>query len=100
VDRLAQALVLLGEDEVRAPRAVVGLEDGLGGAHGGDASASPGWRAALSRARVLTLAGGCGEGVGPRAQGHRALRVTNRQIESDPRTVARALAAALSARAA
>ena len=34
VDRLAEALVLLGEDEVRAPRAVVGLEDGLGGAHG------------------------------------------------------------------
>jgi len=49
---------------------------------------------------VLTLAGGCGEGVGPRAKGHRALRVTVRQIESDPRTVARALAAALSARAA
>src|SRR6185295_14570001 len=34
VDRLAEALVLVGEDEVRAPRAVVGLEDGLGGAHG------------------------------------------------------------------
>jgi hypothetical protein len=35
VDRLAQALVLFGEDEVRAPGAVVGLEDGLGDAHGG-----------------------------------------------------------------
>ena len=34
VDRLPQPLVLLGEDEVPALGAVVGLQDGLGGAHG------------------------------------------------------------------
>jgi hypothetical protein len=32
-DRLAQLVVLLGEDEVLAPGDVVGLEDGVGGGH-------------------------------------------------------------------
>ena len=58
--------MLLGEDEVRAPRAVVGLEDGLGGAHGVATLALRvlGWRPAPVRARALSLADGCGEGVG------------------------------------
>src|SRR3954466_15636959 len=34
VDRLAQPLVVLGEDEVPAPCVVVGLEDGVGAGHG------------------------------------------------------------------
>ena len=36
-DRLAQLLVLVGEDEVLALRGEVGLEGGLGGGHGADA---------------------------------------------------------------